>query len=206
MSEAESGQDQFVTVEAPVKIEPGQNLYDQPPFNLVIAHIALTHNLSVEQIKALLAELSKNSDRPGVIEKLNRNNGSGAIFAERTILDLRPYLTSLRMKVDGEELPTGIQSARALLRDLAPYPWWFSYVNKNVDGNFLRDGSWDGNNPQPVDSYAIWAKKRLERDKAAVSIGIEEVFPQDFRTTATSIAVSRGLVSKGVTSLGILKK
>lgn len=209
MNESDKDTDQFVTVEAPVRIEPGQNLYDQPPFNLVIAHVTLTKGLSVEQIKALLAKLSKYSGRPELAEEQYRSNGSGALFAERTISGLGSRLNLGNVTVHGKLIPTreGIQSGMALLRDLAPYPWWFSYVRHNVGSLFLNDGSWNQRaSPQPVDSYAIWVQKRLERNQDLVLTGIEKVFPQDFRTTSTSIVVSRRLVSQGVTSLGVLQK
>ena len=210
MSESEGSTDQYVTVEAPTHIEVGQNFYDQPPFNLVLAHVALTKGLNVEQTKVLLSALAKYSYEPAIAEELDRNNGSGAFYAERAIAELGLSLGLERVNVQGRQIPhrEATQSATFLLQELAPFPWWFTYVTENVGEQFLKDGSWKGKgmNPEPIDSYAIWIRKRLQRNKSAVLGGIADVFRQDFRTTSTSLVVSRELVSRGVTSLATLRK
>lgn len=169
------GQNPYIELEASEQLQPGQNFYDQPPFDGVLLQFTEGTNIDISHVRNLLTRLAK-----------------GHFFGtdtKRAVID-RFYgeWKNLRQSKLGKEIPndqmyTYSKALTSIVAGLSEYPYVGEYIYAAFQpGQYRIDGSWvqlKSHWPTPT-SYAKWASEKLEREKRLVSYGIEEVFPKDF--------------------------
>lgn len=172
-----SSRDQkFFDIEAPQKLELGQNFFDQPPFRMIIASISLQTGISEENIKRLLNSAA--------------HIGSRSINTEFTSQDIskmmqNPYDPYPRDIAQSHATPGEIgiyrNAIKLLGENLETYPYWHEYIvtqctneNYRFNGIPIRRKS----NLMP-ETYAKLASDRSYQEKRQVLLGLDEIFPQD---------------------------
>lgn len=164
----------YIELEAPEHLVPGQNFYDQTPFAQTAADIAKSNGRSVDEIRKIISHLA--TFTPKLLkEKIDLTH----------LLRIYQIQGSLGRPI--REL-TAIQQRRIIAdtaEKLQVYPFWYEYVF------FLRESmyQYDGNErknykrmstQEEPSSYVAWVSKKIAAENRFKSLGIEEVFPQDF--------------------------
>ncbi|OGE28342.1 hypothetical protein A2867_05020 [Candidatus Daviesbacteria bacterium RIFCSPHIGHO2_01_FULL_40_11] len=166
-------------LEAPEKLLPGQNFYDQPPFG-VLEEVACKAGLESGNLRVLFTASARLAggfliERQSVNPKYDKNFFV-SIYREK--LKTR--------RLDPEKVGAYHAAIREVNYQLSEFPDIGEYVRINLDkGLYLLDGSW---NPRvslgglPITpSYAKWVTERIARQsrmrQVGVLKGIEEIFP-----------------------------
>lgn len=161
----------IIQIEAPERLEVGQNLYDQEPFLSLVKSIAQSTGQTLSKLHTAISLIAKVHSMDPKLQ---------------TTLLLRKAHVSVRS--DSNIL---WDSQIKILETLQMYPYLSEYIVQQRqnelyanNGKFLKHHH--GKGEPPALSYANWVTQKLEREKLLVSVGIEEIFPKDVSHPVTS--------------------
>jgi hypothetical protein len=181
-----------VQLEAPPYLEPGQNIFDQPPFNTLTDISSQRSNIPVEHLRKILRSIAcslsrwneYNSRLPQKeLETLKDRSDVEAI--SRTLHTLGVKDKSVRDKYK--------QVAGAMKAALKPWPGWQAYirlmlekeVEYNDTGAYMVKNAQEGLLPeQTAPSYANWIVHEQNAESRTKLTGLEESLPS-IETSAT---------------------
>lgn len=203
MELGEAKEPQFIELEAPEFLEPGQNFYDQPPFSTILQDASLKTGVKVEALRRMLSRLGKMLKSYDPVKK-------GEVFNSQNLVRLMQGSGAGELVASGVGVKSEVQRQvfHRIGSKLGHYPYWYEYINTQwSDGFCLPDGSPNTKNPRSVTvkSYAAWADRKLKAEHHLITKGIEEVFPQDFAGQTPLVPTLPGKSSAGGQKWRILK-
>lgn len=166
--------------EIKLAIDPDENIYDQPPFGIVVDRISGTNPLLTvedarESITLTARQLSSSS-----WSYVARTRGVEEMEFERSSSigrDIKRRIGGVKFELPGD--PRILVDR--IIAELGKYPHLVEYIQvKVLEGARKNDGSTKksskGNIPE--ESYVPWVARRLHVTANQVLFGIEEVFRQ----------------------------
>lgn len=184
----------FSVVEASETLEPGQNFYDQPPFKAVIGAVSSKYHLPAERLREIISSLAQLGVPWGVGKSTKATDLNSQQLAKKVQnpydLDVRDVLK--QHKVVRGDIPY-FEALHEIFDKLSEYPYWHNYAVEQKSQPFYRaDGTYLeapklSKIPNFPETYAKYASVKIKRSHNAVLLGIEEVFPQDFKRVSPSL-------------------
>lgn len=172
-------------------LEPGQNFYDQIPFQRVITEAAASTATDISRLRGALtsiARLGATKQNSGALkgEDLTPEQLSQKVNSPHD-LDVKDALGNARIYKSTN--PEYVLALRTIVDKLKRYPLWHNYITEQLPGFYNNDGTpreiptAKAASAQP-DSYTKYFLTKTKASRAAFLKGIEEVFDQK----ATSLA------------------
>lgn len=187
----------FLEMDGSEQLIPGQNFYDQQPFNEIHTSVSNELNISIDKLRFISTQCSRimyaansNASKEDTLEwnlyqKYRRSQKLSDTFKSMLYTLKKRY----RLKsTESENYRDAIIKTATLM---GKYPYLDEYLIQrdkkyyNNDGTF-KEGRYGGKFYLP-ESYAFWVSKKISTAKNQVSAGIEEVFPQDFGKSETTL-------------------
>ncbi|MAG60082.1 hypothetical protein CMO96_04820 [Candidatus Woesebacteria bacterium] len=156
-----------IVLESPENLEPGQNFFDQPPFELAVKKATEQTGIDAIKLKGFLWYFATQfgespQPRPPATFRLLKSLPSNV-----TIPDREKYGTATEI----------------MIAALDPYPHWAEYAVTQFDhGNYKSSGEPSRAQQKRKklvlpETYAKWVTHKTRAEHRAVLLGIEDVFP-----------------------------
>lgn len=174
----------YIEMEAPEQLQPGQNFYAQPPFEDLFR--VTGGSLDAEKLGRCLTYLICRTTPLLYTRKLSERHHSISVNPWWLKDTYRYYVK--RYGFDSSQFESyrevTLKIGEQLLDDY-PYSWQYIRSRLNAQDVYLSDGTLNPRYKSTIDTptYAKWVTEKLRREKNQVLKGIEEVFPQDFGQT-----------------------
>lgn len=178
---------QFLELDAPEMLTLDQNLFEQPPFDIILQDISAQTGVATNTLRGFLTsvsrkyttEVGRNRDKQITSPELSLQM---QMFREGQVYDgtIGADFNSILFR-HGPITQAEIEAIRKLGVALGEYPYWSDYIRTHSHFGYRTiNGTPIKSLINPEETYAKWVVHKLSSRSDARLLGIHEIFPQDF--------------------------